>query len=117
MGLKGLSLWNVLFTLTGFLDSSVVKNPPGNAEDVGLIPGSGRSRPEIKEGRKWPPILGWEIPGLEEPGWLYSWGLQRVGHDLVTKQQQHSLVYLDQGWGGALGRRKQCTGCMWLFLL
>ena len=27
----------------GFLGVSVVKNPPGNAGDVGLIPGSGRS--------------------------------------------------------------------------
>ena len=27
----------------GFLGSSVIKNPPANAGDVGLIPGSGRS--------------------------------------------------------------------------
>ena len=27
----------------GFLDSSVVENPPAGAGDVGLIPGSGRS--------------------------------------------------------------------------
>ena len=27
----------------GFPDGSVVKNLPANAEDVGLIPGSGRS--------------------------------------------------------------------------
>ena len=27
----------------GFLGGSVVKNPPANAGDVGLIPGSGRS--------------------------------------------------------------------------
>ena len=27
----------------GFPDGSVVKNPPANAGDVGLIPGSGRS--------------------------------------------------------------------------
>ena len=33
----------------GFLDGSVVKNPPANAEDTGdqsLIPGSGRSSEE-----------------------------------------------------------------------
>ena len=70
MELKGFFLWNVLFTIIGFLDSSVVKNPPGNTEDVDLIPGLGRSRPEIKEGRKWQLIVGWEIPWLEEPGWL-----------------------------------------------
>ena len=33
-------------------------------------------------------ILAWEIPWTEEPGGLQSTGLQRVGHDLVTKQQQ-----------------------------
>ena len=32
-----------LYSLTGFLGSSVVKNPPANAGDVGLIPGLGRS--------------------------------------------------------------------------
>ena len=30
-------------------------------------------------------ILTWEIPWTEEPGGLQS---QRVGHSLVTKQQQ-----------------------------
>ena len=29
--------------LMGFLDRSLVKNPPANARDAGLIPGSGRS--------------------------------------------------------------------------
>ena len=33
-------------------------------------------------------ILAWEIPRTEEPGRLHSMGLQRVGHNLVTKQQQ-----------------------------
>ena len=32
-------------------------------------------------------ILAWEIPWTEEPGGLQSIGLQRVGQDLVTKQQ------------------------------
>ena len=31
----------------------------------------------------------WEIPWIEEPGGLQFMGLQRVGHDLATKQQQH----------------------------
>jgi len=30
-------------------------------------------------------ILAWRIPWTEEPGGLQSIGLQRVGHDLVTK--------------------------------
>ena len=36
-------------------------------------------------------ILAWEIPWTEESGGLQSMGLQRVGHDLLTKQQQHNL--------------------------
>ena len=30
---------------------------------------------------------------IEEPGILQSMGLQRIGHDLVTEQQQQSCVY------------------------
>ena len=33
-------------------------------------------------------IVAWRNPWTEEPGGLQSTGLQRVGHDLVTKQQQ-----------------------------
>ena len=33
-------------------------------------------------------ILAWEIPWTEESGGLQSMGLQRVRHDLTTKQQQ-----------------------------
>ena len=33
-------------------------------------------------------ILAWEIPWTKEPGGLQSMGSQRVGYDLVTKQQQ-----------------------------
>ena len=31
-------------------------------------------------------ILAWKMPGAEEPYRLQSMGLQRVRHDLVTKQ-------------------------------
>ena len=30
-------------------------------------------------------ILAWEIPWTEEPGWLQSVGLQRVGHNGAHK--------------------------------
>ena len=33
-------------------------------------------------------ILAWKIPWIEESGGLQSMGLQRTGHNLVTKQQQ-----------------------------
>ena len=43
-------------------------------------------------------ILAWRIPWTEEPGRLKFMGLQRVGHDRVTKQQQHIklLTYVPQ---------------------
>ena len=34
-------------------------------------------------------ILAWRTPWTEEPGELQSMGSQRVGYDLVTKQQQN----------------------------
>ena len=33
-------------------------------------------------------ILAWEFPWTEETGGLQSMESQRIGHDLVTKQQQ-----------------------------
>ena len=39
-----------------------------------------------------PSILGWEILWTEEAGGLQSMGPQRVGRDLVTKQQQLSAL-------------------------
>ena len=33
-------------------------------------------------------ILAWRFSWTEEPGGIQSMGLQRVGHDLATKQQQ-----------------------------
>ena len=72
--------------LRGFPGGSVVKNPLANARDVGSIPGSGR----LLGGGNGNPLqyFPWEIPWTEEPGGLQSMGLQRVGHDLTTKQKQ-----------------------------
>ena len=42
--------------------------------------------------RKWQPTtstLAWKISWTEAPGGLQSMGLQRVGPDLATTQQQH----------------------------
>ena len=57
----------------------MVRNPPANAQDPGLIPGLGRS----PGGRNGDPlkILAWKIPWTEEPGRLLSIGSERVGHD------------------------------------
>ena len=38
-------------------------------------------------------ILAWRIPGTEESGGLQSMGLQRVGHDWVTKHTHNITKY------------------------
>ena len=60
--------------IMGFPSDSMVKNPPANAEDVGLIPGLRRrcgldpwSEKEIATHFS---IFAWEIPWTEEPGRL-----------------------------------------------
>ena len=37
-------------------------------------------------------ILAWRIPWTEEPGGLQSMGLQRVGHNCVSKLHFHFLI-------------------------
>ena len=68
----------------GFLGGSVVKNPPANAGDMGLISGSGRS-----------PRGGNDNPlpysCLENPTDRGAWqatihGVTRIGHDLATER-------------------------------
>ena len=41
-----------------------------------------------------PSILAWKIPWTKEPGGLQFMGSQRVEHDLATKQQTLSLIYI-----------------------
>ena len=67
----------------------MVKNPPANAgdiRDVGSIPGLERSPEEGNGNPLWCSCLG--NPMDRGISWLQSMGSQRVGHSLVTKQQQ-----------------------------
>ena len=59
-------------------------------ETRGSIPGLGRS---TGKGNSNPLqyFLHGNIPWKEESGGLQSMGLQRVGHNLATKQEQQSL--------------------------
>ena len=59
----------------GLPGGSLVKNPPGNAEDMDSIPGSERS-PAEGNGN---PLqhLASEIPGTQEPGGLLCMGSQK----------------------------------------
>ena len=60
----------------------MVKNSPANdTGDVSLIPGPGRSLEEGMETHT--SILAWRIPWTEEPGGLWSIGLQRAKSDLA----------------------------------
>ena len=77
--------------ILGFPGGAVVKNPAsvGDTRDLGLIPGSDR----FPGGGPGNPLRSscWEIPWTEEPGGLGSMGLQRVGHDLATKEQEQCI--------------------------
>ena len=53
----------------------MIKNPPANAGDGGLIRG-GEGYPLENEMAMHFSILAWEIPWTEEPGGLQSLGLQ-----------------------------------------
>ena len=59
----------------------VVKNPPANAGDMRQVPFLGQED-SIEEGMAtFSSILAWKILCIEEPGWLQSIGLHRVGLD------------------------------------
>ena len=71
-------------SLMGFPCSSVAKNPPANARDVGSIPGSGRSP---GEGNSNPLQYSYLENSMDrEAWWATVQGVQRVGQDLVTEQ-------------------------------
>ena len=67
-----------------YFGGSMVKNPPANAGDSGLIPGLGRSP---AEGRSPPVFLPGKSHGQKNLEGYSPWGHKRVGHNLVTKQQ------------------------------
>ena len=66
--LRSIQVW-------GFPGGSVVKDPPDNAGDMGLIPGLKRTLE--KKMATHASILAWEIPWTEKPGGLQSMGSQK----------------------------------------
>ena len=52
----------------------------------------GREEPLEREMATHPSILAWRIPWTEQPGKLQFMGWQRIGHNLVTKQQQQHYI-------------------------
>ena len=57
-GTKSRALYLLCIPSKGFLSASVLKNPPANAGDVGLIPGSGISVGEENGNPHWYSCLG-----------------------------------------------------------
>ena len=72
----------------------VVKNPPANAGDMGLIPGSGRP-PGGGNGSS-PQYSCLEHPMGRGAQWATIHGVTRVRHDLMTQQQimKQQLIFL-----------------------
>ena len=64
----------------------MVKNLPDNSRDIEMcVQSLGQEDPLEKGIATSSSILTWRIPWTEEPGRLEFMGLQKVGHDLVTK--------------------------------
>ena len=61
----------------------MVKNPPANAGDVGLIPGS--EDPLEKEMATRSSILARKSHGQRSLAEYSPWGYKRAGHDLATE--------------------------------
>ena len=75
---KNLLFYNEVKFPKGFPGGSVIKNPPANIGDTGLIPGLERSLE--KEMTTHSSIPAWEIPWTEEPGGLQSSSVQSLSH-------------------------------------
>ena len=91
----------------------MVKNPHTNAADVrdaGSTPESGREE-ALEEGMAThSSILALRIPWTEAPGGLQSMGCKRVGHNLVTKQQQEMMNILSTWFSSCSPASHPCSG-------
>ena len=72
----------------------MVKNPPAMQEtQETLVWSFGQENPLEQEMETHSSIIVWKIPWTEEPGGLQSTGLQRIRHNLVTKQQKDKYLF------------------------
>ena len=83
------SLENILIFPPCFLGGLVVRNPPANAGNVGLTPGSARS-PREGKWQSTPVSLPGKSHGQRSLAGYSPWGHKRVGHDLATEQQYYT---------------------------
>ena len=71
---------------------SAVKNPPANAGELSLIPGSGRSH---GEGNGYPLQYFCLENSVDRGAWQATvQGVSRINHDLATKQPPPIYLYL-----------------------
>ena len=74
-----------IYIYTGFPNGSAVKNLPPNTGDTGdqetWVWSLDQEDPLEEEMATHSSTLAWKIPWTEEPDWLQSMGLQRVGHN------------------------------------
>ena len=66
----------------GFPGGSVIKNPPANTGDAGLIPGLEDALE--KEMATHSSIPAWAIPWTEEPGGLQQLGLKKTQTGIIN---------------------------------
>ena len=88
--------FSVYFQVWGFPDGSAGKESvcsAGDTREASLIPRSERSLKN--EMLTHSSILSWKILWTEDPGRLKSKGLQRVGHDWVTKHTSTHIQVWD----------------------
>ena len=81
-----------VLTSWGFLDGSVVKNPPANARRYKFDPWLGKI-PWRKEWQPTPVFLLGKSHGQRSLGGYSPWLYTRVGHDSGTKQQFSSVQF------------------------
>ena len=98
-------IWMWYLELQGFPGGSVVKNPPANAGDAGLILWVGK----VPWRRKWQPIpvflLG-KSQGQEEPGGLQSMVLQKSWTQLWLNNNNLELQWSPWNWMKGQGDRR-----------
>ena len=86
--------------INGLPSGSVIKNPPALQELQET-----QEDPLEKELASHSSILAWRLPWTKESGRLQSIESQRIGHDLVTEQQQQEGPVGDSNW-------KRGRGCL-----
>ena len=88
------ALFQAPYTYIGFSGGSVLKNPLANAEDLGSIPGWGRSP---REGNGNPLGYSWLENSIDRGHWqAIVHGVTRVQYDLATKLRTTTIS--DTSW-------------------